>query len=193
MKTLLASLVLAAFAAPAAAGPDFVTPNRKARELAASSGVREIAPLDDILFDVDADALSSAARQQLASAAAWMKRHPRYRLVLEGYTDGLGLRVYNEDLATRRAAAARRHLMGLGVPSDRLVIVVYGEAVARGQRDPLSRRVVMYASDRSPAEIAAASIDRKRALSAVWIEQDALYSQRRALERAPERVIVGTR
>jgi outer membrane protein OmpA-like peptidoglycan-associated protein len=189
MKTLLAMLVLAAVAAPAVAGPDFVTPTPRSHELAASSGTRELAPLDDILFDVDSHGLSSLAQQQLATAAAWMRRNPAYRLVLEGYTDASGPDYYNEDLATRRAALARNRLMALGVPSHRIVIVVYGEAAARAQRDTLQRRVVLYATDRSPREIAAASIDRKRALSAVWVERGALYSQ----ERVPARVLVGER
>ncbi len=188
MKTLLATLVLAAAAAPASAGPDFVTPNPRPRALAASDGAREIAPLDDVLFDSDSDALSLLAQQQLGSAAAWLKRHPRYRLVLEGYTDAAGRPFYNEDLATRRAALARAHLIALGVPSDRIIVVVYGEAAARALRDPLARRVVLYATHLPPQTIAAASLDRKRALSAVWVEQDRLYSQ----ERAP-RTLVGER
>jgi outer membrane protein OmpA-like peptidoglycan-associated protein len=180
MKTLLATILLAAVAAPAAAGPDFVTPSPQPRPLAASSGVRDIGPQDDILFGFDSHALTPAAQQQLASVAAWMKTHPRHRLVLEGYTDSSGFRVYNEDLATRRAATARSHLIGLGVPSQRIVLVVYGEVGARGTVDPLSRRVVLYATDRSPSEIATASLDRKRALSAVWVERDALISEQRA-------------
>jgi outer membrane protein OmpA-like peptidoglycan-associated protein len=187
MKTLLATLVLAA-ATPAAAGPDFVTPTPPPRALAASDGATQITPMDDILFASDADALSPLAQQQLASAAAWLKQHPRYRLVLEGHTDAAGQPYYNEDLATRRAAHARAHLIALGVPSDRIIVVVYGEVAARATRDPLARRVVLYATHLPPRAIAAASLDRKRALSAVWVEQDALYRQ----ERTP-RTLVGTR
>jgi outer membrane protein OmpA-like peptidoglycan-associated protein len=181
MKTLLATILLAAVAAPAAAGPDFVTPSPRPRALAASSGVRDIGPQDDILFGFDSHALTSASQQQLASAAAWLKTHPRYRIVLEGYTDSSGFQVYNEDLATRRAAMARSHLISLGVSSDRIILVVYGEVGARGPVDPLSRRVVMYATDRSPSEISTVSLDRKRALRAVWVERDnALISEQRS-------------
>lgn len=188
MKTLPVTLALIVAATPAVAGPDFVTPNPRPKPLAASSGAREVAPLDDILFDLDSHALAPVAQQQLASAAAWMKKHPRFRLVLEGYTDGSGYRHYNEDLATRRAAAARGHLIGLGLPSHRIVIVVYGEAAARARLDPLGRRVVFYATERSPTEIADASIDRKHALSAVWVEQGALFSKERT-----KPVVIGTR
>jgi outer membrane protein OmpA-like peptidoglycan-associated protein len=181
MKTLLATIVLAAIAAPAAAGPDFVTPSPRPKPLAASSGVREIAPFDDVLFELDSAVLSPVARQQLGSAAAWLKRHPGQRLVLEGYTDGSGPRFYNEDLATSRAVRARDHLISLGVPANRLIMVVYGELAARAQLDPLSRRVVLYATDRSPHEIAVASLDRKHALSAVWVDRGTLFSERREI------------
>lgn len=188
MKTLIATLVLAV-AAPAAAGPDFVTPSPRPRPLAASTGDRPLAPQDDILFGVDSHALSDVARRQLASAAAWLARNPGHRLVLEGYTDGSGTRSHNEELATRRAAAARAHLVGLGVPSDRLVLVVYGEVAARAARDPLARRVVLYATELAPRAIAIASIDRKRALGAVWVDRGAQLS----LERGPRPVLVGER
>ena len=190
MKTLLAPVLLvAAAAAPPAAGPDFVTPNPRPHPLAASSGSREIAPLDDILFDLDSHALSDEGRQQLAGAAAWLRSHPRYRIVLEGYTDGSGSRAYNEDLATSRAAAARVHLISLGIPASRIQIIVYGEAAARAQLDTLGRRVVVYATDRPARAVALASIQHKRALSSIWVDRNTLVSER----RSPDREIIGSR
>src|SRR5262249_35927626 len=115
---------------------------------------------------------------------------PTYRLVLEGYTDGSGYAFYNEDLATSRAAAARDYLISLGVPPYRLIVVVYGETAAPAQYDALSRRVVFYATDRGPREIALASLEKKHALSAVWVRQGTLFSERRA---AQPRVLVGER
>jgi outer membrane protein OmpA-like peptidoglycan-associated protein len=174
---------------PAAAGPDFGTPTPRPHPLAASSGTREITPLDDILFEIDSNALSEEGRLQLASAAVWLQRHPRYRLVLEGYTDASGPRAYNEDLATSRAAAARAHLVWLGIPASRLQIIVYGEAAARAQIDSSARRVIFYATDRPARAVAIASIRHKRALSSVWVERNELVSQ----SRLPERTIIGSR
>ena len=161
MTILLASLVLVAAVASAVAGPDFLTPDPRPRPLAASDSARQIAPFDDLIFEYDSDALTSAALRQLDTAVAWMKRHPRYRLVLEGYTDSSGRAAYNEDLATRRAATVRDHLVALGVPSDRLLLVIYGEAAAHRRVHPLDRRVVLYAttarSTRSPGPRSPAS------------------------------------
>src|SRR5690348_10545309 len=58
MKTLVASLLLAAAAVPAAAGPDFVTPNPRPRSTAPSDSARELAPFDDIVFAYDSHALT---------------------------------------------------------------------------------------------------------------------------------------
>jgi peptidoglycan-associated lipoprotein len=190
MKTLVASLALAITAGPAMAGPDFVTPNPRPRALAPSDSAREIAPFDDIIFDYDSHALGPLAQQQLAAAASWMKRHPRFRLVIEGYTDRSGHAVYNEDLATRRAAIARNHLIALGVPGDRLLLVVYGETAAHRQIEPLDRRVILYATDRPAREIAELSVDRKGALSAVWTVKGTLYTEARAGRRTE---VVGRR
>lgn len=193
MKTLIASLVLAVTAGPALAGPDFVTPNPRPRDLASSESAREIAPFDDIVFDHDSHALSPLAQQQLAAAASWMKRHPRFRLVLEGYTDSSGYAVYNEDLATRRAAITRNHLIALGVPRDRLLLVIYGEAAAHPRIEPLDRRVILYATDRPAREVAETSVDRKGALSAVWTVKGTLYTEARTGRRAERTQVVGRR
>lgn len=189
MKTLLATLLLAAAVAPAAAGPDFVSSSHRPRPLAASSGTREVAPADDILFDLDSHTLSPMAQDRLTAAATWLKSHPRYRLVLEGYTDGTGSRAYNEDLATSRAAAARNYLRVRGVPTDRIVIVVFGESAASAPVDSLSRRVVFYATDRPARAVALASMQHKRALSAVWVDGNVLFNE----HRAPDRTLVGSR
>jgi len=181
LKTFLASLALAAAAAPAVAGPDFITPDPRPRPspLAASDGARVITPLDDLIFDHDSHALSPVAQQQLAAAGAWMLRHPRYHLVIEGYTDSVGSAAYNEDLAMRRAALARSHLIALGVPIDRMLLVIYGEAAARRQAHPLDRRVVFYATDLPVREVAEVSIERKRARKAVWTAGNTLFTEAR--------------
>ena len=49
------------------------------------------------------------------------------KIVISGYTDNRGTEEYNLALGERRAAAARRYLENLGVPSDQMTIVSYGE------------------------------------------------------------------
>jgi len=168
MKSLFASLLIAALASPAIAGPDFVTPTPKPRELAASTGTSEIGPLDDVVFDHDSYALLPVAMTQIERAARWLRSHPNHRLVLEGYADSTGSLDYNERLSTKRAEVVRDQLIRRGVGRDRIVVAVYGEHGATRGDHPLDRRVVMYASTLSADRLAQASIQRKQALTAMW-------------------------
>jgi hypothetical protein len=186
MKTLLATLIVAALAAPAAAGPDFTAPSPRGGSLSASTGSSEIGPLDDIGFATNSTALTDASQTQIERAAKWLRKHGDQRIVLEGYADAIGVPVYNEDLATRRAFMVKQALVGHGVSPDRVVIVVYGEAAAEGGDNVLDRRVVMYGTKLEPQQVATASIDRKRALSATWTQDRAIYTER-------SRTVIGTR
>lgn len=168
MKSLLASLLVAALAAPAAAGPDFVAPTPQPRPLAASTGTSEIGPLDDVVFDHDSYALLPSSMTQIYRAARWLRANPRHRIVLEGYADSTGSNAYNEALSLRRAHAVRDQLIAAGVGRDRIVVAVYGEHGATRGDHPLDRRVVMYASTAPADWLARASLQRKQARTAMW-------------------------
>jgi len=170
-------MIVAALAAPAAAGPDFTLPSPQARALAASPASSEIGPLDDVVFATDSTQLTDGAFAQIESAARWLREHDDHRLVLEGYTDDTGSFLYNEDLATRRAFMVRQHLMVVGISPDRIMMVVYGEQGAKGGENPLDRRVVLYATKLSPQQIAAASFDRKQALASFWRQDGVLVTE----------------
>jgi type IV pilus biogenesis protein CpaD/CtpE len=187
MKTLLAILLLAAAAVPAAAGPDFVASTVDPRPLAASHSERAILPSDDIVFEHDSAALIDSAQQQLVTVARYMKSHDNVRLVVEGHTNNLGAAAYNEDLATRRADLVRNHLVALGVPSDRIMMVVYGEAQAERVASPIDRRVVMFATRDSTDRILAKSLRRGQALMAAWTRRGVLFTEHHRLG-SPTRV-----
>lgn len=192
MKTLLASLIVAAFVTPAAAGPDFTSHSPHGRPLAASPASSEIGPFDDVVFAHDSTVLTDSSMAQLESAAKWLRSHPRQRVVLEGYADATGLSIYNEDLATRRAFVVRQALVGHGISADRIVLVTYGEAAAIGAENPLDRRVILYATKLTPQKIAAASIDHKHALAASWTSGRAIFTETRGM-RDRTTTVIGTR
>jgi OOP family OmpA-OmpF porin len=195
MKTkLLASLIGSAFfisagviasADPAPRAPDFVGA-RPARgvdsTLVASSGTAPIDPFDDVAFQFGSSALLPATTDQLDEAMTWLRAHPRLRLVIEGHTDKVGTSEYNRDLAMRRAETVRHYLLGKGLPSDRMLLVIYGEA------SPDDRRAVLYATDRPVGEIVAASIDFGKAEVAVWTNKGTLLREQRT-PNAPREVI----
>lgn len=178
MKKLSTLFALLCAAAPAAAGPDFVTPTPQPGKLTASFGRAAIAPSEDLVFPLDSAILGDTEHAQVITAASWLRAHPRYAIVLEGYADRSGAMIYNEDLATRRAAAVRGQLIARGVAPDRIVIVVYGETKATGYLNALDRRVVMHATDQPVTTAVAEALDQG-AVNAVWTRDKALFRETR--------------
>lgn len=177
MKTTLAALVLmssVAFADNAPIGPDFVGTAPRANidpSLTASGAMNRIDPVDVVAFRNESADLSSGALIQIDRSAAWLKRNPRFRIVLEGHTDQPGVTPYNEDLATRRVHAVRERLMRRGIPSDRIVLITYGERQAISPDNPEDRRVVMFATDKPVRTVVATQLAHRRALVATWTER----------------------
>jgi len=179
MKSLpILSLLVgtAAVADPATKSPDFVAaaPARHLdRSLVASSAETSIQPWEDVDFALDSAALEGPAREQLEVAAAWLREHPGYRIVVEGHTDRLGTRVYNLDLAQRRADVASKYLHARGIANDRIVEAIYGENGAPRGIQPLDRRVVLWASKDSREHLAAVTLDHTSAVTVEWSNRGA--------------------
>jgi outer membrane protein OmpA-like peptidoglycan-associated protein len=166
LNTLLAGLILAA--GPAVAGPDFTGPAAKAKPLAASESNKLILPEDDIVFMNDSSALLDSGMQQLDTVARWLKARPKVRIMIEGHANSLGSAEHNADLATQRADMVRLHLMGRGIASNRIIIVVYGEAEADPTPNAIDRRVVLSATLEAPAVVSRRLMRSQRALSVTW-------------------------
>ncbi len=80
-----------------------------------------------IHFSFDSFDLSSKARNILQKKAKLLKKYSDLRIVIEGYCDERGTEEYNLALGERRARAAYEFLILLGVDSNRMQIVSYGE------------------------------------------------------------------
>jgi peptidoglycan-associated lipoprotein len=91
--------------------------------------VAELPSLDfgPIYYELDSAILREDSREKLDRAAEALRKRPEARLTIAGHTCELGTTEYNLMLAQRRAAAARDYLVRLGVKSDRIGIVAYGE------------------------------------------------------------------
>jgi hypothetical protein len=179
LAAFAAAGVAAVLAGPALAGPDFVTGDRT-HPLAASQGRSEIQPMDDLVFAYDMAVLLPAAQAQIASAAAWLARHPGYRLIVEGRADSSGPAPYNQDLAGRRAVIVRNHLIANGVSADRIVLAIYGENTARRRPDLLDRRVVMFATAAPLAQVVSAELDRD-AIEMLWTRNGTRFRETRGI------------
>ncbi len=82
---------------------------------------------EKIYFDFDKADLKPKARMVLRKKAAWLRQHPDFSVRIEGNCDERGTNEYNLALGQRRADAAKKFLVTLGVSPDRIITVSYGE------------------------------------------------------------------
>lgn len=82
---------------------------------------------EPIYFDFDRSELRPEAREILRGKAEVLRSFPEVRVRIEGHADERGTVEYNLALGERRADAARQFLIDLGLDSDRITTVSYGE------------------------------------------------------------------
>jgi peptidoglycan-associated lipoprotein len=100
------------------------------REMEASQRMSdEIAAFEtkSIYFDFDKSNLLPEAMEILKDKAEWLRKNPSYKVRIEGNCDERGTNEYNLALGERRAHAAKKYLMALGVSGDRIMTISYGE------------------------------------------------------------------
>jgi peptidoglycan-associated lipoprotein len=83
--------------------------------------------LESIYFDFDKYEIRPEGRQALRASAGALQASDS-RVTIEGHADDRGDEEYNLALGERRANVARKYLMSLGVPGNRLRTVSYGES-----------------------------------------------------------------
>ncbi len=80
-----------------------------------------------VRFNFDKDIVRPVYDAELAKFAKFMKAHPEISVTLEGYTDNVGSRAYNQALSQRRAMSVKRYLEShFGLNPARLKTVGYG-------------------------------------------------------------------
>lgn len=82
---------------------------------------------DRVFFGFDSSTLDNEARATLDRQAAWLLQYPSIMVTIEGHTDERGTREYNLALGERRATAAKNYLVALGVDTNRMLTISYGE------------------------------------------------------------------
>lgn len=118
---------------------------QKAMETAAVKG-KEAYSFVDIHFDFDKYDLHPEDRVILDKHAKWLMDNPGSSVRIEGNCDERGTSEYNMALGDRRALAAKRYLVDLGVSEGKISTISYGkekpldpghneEAWAKNRRD----------------------------------------------------------
>lgn len=89
--------------------------------------VFESSMLQDIHFAFDRYDLTARSREILARNAEFILKFPEAKIQIEGHCDERGTGEYNLALGERRSMSAKKYLLSLGVPVDRLSTISYGE------------------------------------------------------------------
>lgn len=128
--------------------------DKQAKELAAIADVVktdngiQVFLKNDILFDIGSAVLSTDAITTLNDLNRVLKKYPKNRIVVQGYTDSTGSEAYNLQLSQQRAQAVYNHLLSNGLKTLSLTYVGYGEANPVASNDTeagraKNRRVVL--------------------------------------------------
>jgi peptidoglycan-associated lipoprotein len=83
--------------------------------------------LKDIHFDFDKYDILPEDAQILKENAALLSKYPQVKVQVEGHCDERGTNEYNLALGERRANAAKKYLVSLGISADRISSISYGE------------------------------------------------------------------
>ncbi len=80
-----------------------------------------------IYFNYDSAIISEEYDSVLESHSSYLVDNPSARAVLEGHTDERGTREYNLALGERRAMSIKKRLSIMGVKSNQIQIISFGE------------------------------------------------------------------
>lgn len=104
-----------------------VSPDNGGRVQDRLEGKGEGGPLHDVLFAFDSYDLSFESRSTVQRNADWLRSNPQVKVEIEGHCDERGTVEYNLALGAKRAKAVRDYLVSLGISSERLSTISYGE------------------------------------------------------------------
>jgi outer membrane protein OmpA-like peptidoglycan-associated protein len=108
--------------------------------------------IGDVLFSSSKAQLKSGGMHNVQKLALFLEQYPKYRVLVEGYTDNTGNKSSNQTLSEKRADAVKVALLDKGIASDRIITRGYGNEfpVARNNSSAnrqLNRRIEIVLSD----------------------------------------------
>ncbi|EAL0080919.1 fibronectin-binding outer membrane protein CadF [Campylobacter lari] len=86
-------------------------------------------------FGFDKVDINPAFEEKIKEIAQILDENARYDTILEGHTDNIGSRSYNQKLSERRAESVAKELEKFGVDKDRIQTVGYGQDKPRSSND----------------------------------------------------------
>jgi peptidoglycan-associated lipoprotein len=113
--------------APAAEPSSSAAAEAAARRAEEEQAAKDAGGLKPVYFDYDRSVIRDDAKPVMKANVEWLKAHPAVAVRIEGNCDERGTIEYNQALGQRRAAAAKRYLVDLGIPSSRITLISYGK------------------------------------------------------------------
>jgi len=80
----------------------------------------------DIQFETNKADLRVSAYPKLEEVLATLNAQPNLKMLIEGHTDSVGKRDYNQKLSERRAEAVKKYLNSKGIAAERMTATGYG-------------------------------------------------------------------
>jgi outer membrane protein OmpA-like peptidoglycan-associated protein len=94
-----------------------------------------------IYFAFNSDEIREGSEPTLQEIADVLRRHPDWKLAIEGHTDSIATDAYNLQLSQKRAAAVKTALVSKkGIAGARLTTAGFGEARPKDTNDTLEGR-----------------------------------------------------
>lgn len=96
---------------------------------ATSPGLDELfqQTVKDAFFDYNASDIRADAKAALEKNAEFLDLHDEIHFTIEGHCDERGSEEYNLGLGDRRATAAKKYMVSLGIPEDHIQTMSYGK------------------------------------------------------------------
>ena len=82
---------------------------------------------DVVYFPGDSSELSPEAQMTLWKQVRWLRKHPDYRILVEGHADEWGTAQYNLTLGAERAVAVKSFLETSGLETASIQTISYGK------------------------------------------------------------------
>ncbi|MEL7834171.1 OmpA family protein [Fodinibius sp. Rm-B-1B1-1] len=107
-----------------------------------------------ILFEVDSYNLQKPAKENIAELSEILKKYEDTNILFAGHTDNTGSEKYNQELSEERGKSVAEYTSFLGVDSNRMTIIGYGETepvtsneTAEGRQQNRRVEIAIYAND----------------------------------------------
>lgn len=93
----------------------------------AEKELKAINAVGDVYFAYDKYNLNEDSKKTLQKYVDWLSAHPQYSVRIEGNCDERGTVEYNLALGERRATAAMKYIVDLGIDKNRISVISYGK------------------------------------------------------------------